>query len=106
MKPIGGWGNEAIEVMFQAINKEDKVDQVFLICDAPPNNQFEVKSKREHKGEEYWKKAGFPLTTFAKELSILGNRRCPVHTVLLHSRCIILQKNVRQITDGYDMGMS
>lgn len=35
--PKGGWGNEAIEVFFQSLNKEDKIDQVILIGDAAPN---------------------------------------------------------------------
>jgi hypothetical protein len=44
--PKGGWGNEAIEVFFQSINKEDNIDQVILIGDAAPNPPNEVIFKR------------------------------------------------------------
>lgn len=35
--PDGGWGNEALEVLFQRLNREDKLDQVIIIGDAAPN---------------------------------------------------------------------
>jgi hypothetical protein len=42
-----GWGNEAIEVLFQYINdKLKKVDGLILIGDAPPNTPEHVKRKR------------------------------------------------------------
>lgn len=50
MGPKGGAGNEAMEVLFQAINKEEVVDQVILIGDAAPNTIDEVPRKRAVKG--------------------------------------------------------
>lgn len=43
----GGWGNEAIEVLLQAVNKEEKVDQLIIIADAAPNEESEVTLKRK-----------------------------------------------------------
>ena len=53
MGPKGGAGNEAMEVLFQAINREEVVDQVILIGDAAPNTTDEVPRKRAVKGEPY-----------------------------------------------------
>ena len=63
MSVSGGWGNEAIEVCFQAINKMNNVSQVVLIGDAPGNTDYDVIENREMRGEEYWVKNGFPKTT-------------------------------------------
>jgi hypothetical protein len=40
VQPKGGWGNEALEVLFQCLNKEEKIDQVILIGDAAPNSYY------------------------------------------------------------------
>lgn len=45
-----GWGNEAIEVAMQAINKEEDVDQVIIIADAAANTEEEVPYKRRNLG--------------------------------------------------------
>ncbi len=37
VRPQGGQGNEAIEVLFQKINAEKLLDQIILIGDAGPN---------------------------------------------------------------------
>jgi hypothetical protein len=66
--PKGGWGNEAIEVLFQFLNREEKIDQVILIGDAAPNLPQEVTSKRKGKGDAYWIGKGFPATHFEKEI--------------------------------------
>jgi hypothetical protein len=45
-----GWGNEAVEVLFQYINdKLNKIDMLILIGDAPPNTPEHVKRKRNPK---------------------------------------------------------
>jgi hypothetical protein len=36
--PKGGWENEALEVLFQFLNREEHIDQVILIGDAAPNS--------------------------------------------------------------------
>jgi hypothetical protein len=53
-------------VLFQYLNKEEKIDQVLLIGDAAPNNPSEVNRKRLSKGEHYWTSKGFPITYFEK----------------------------------------
>lgn len=65
MGPKGGSGNEAMEVLFQAINKEE-VDQVILIGDAAPNTDEDVTRKRSLKGESYWNGNGFPATNMTQ----------------------------------------
>jgi hypothetical protein len=52
--PKGGWGNEAVELTLQAVNKLDQVSQMILIGDAAWNQINEVKAKRASKGEGYW----------------------------------------------------
>jgi len=64
--PKGGAGNEAMEVLFQAINKEELIDQVILIGDAAPNTPEEVPRKRGQKGEPYWNSNGFPATNISQ----------------------------------------
>jgi hypothetical protein len=49
-------------VLFQAINREEVVDQVILIGDAAPNTIDEVPMKRSNRGEPYWNSNGFPAT--------------------------------------------
>lgn len=66
MGPKGGAGNEAMEVLFQAINREEVVDQVILIGDAAPNTTDEVPRKRAVKGEPYWNSNGFPATNMTQ----------------------------------------
>jgi hypothetical protein len=56
----GGMGNEAVEVGLAHVLSEharEKVDQVLLIGDMPPNTQTEVISRRAscHSGEATWK---------------------------------------------------
>jgi hypothetical protein len=56
----GGLGNEAVEVGLAHVLAEharEKVDQVLLIGDMPPNTRAEVTSKRAsyHSGEATWK---------------------------------------------------
>lgn len=51
VSPSGGWGNEAIQIFMQAVNKSPyKIDQVILIGDAAANTIEEVKIKRGEKG--------------------------------------------------------
>ena len=80
MSVSGGWGNEAIEVCFQGINKMENVSQIVLIGDAPGNTDAEVIEKRAMRGEEYWNKYDFPMTTQGKELEELKAKRIPIHT--------------------------
>jgi hypothetical protein len=46
----GGWGNEAIEVLFQYLNRLIDIDQVILIGDAPANTKQDVLTKRLQQG--------------------------------------------------------
>jgi hypothetical protein len=55
-----------MEVLFQAINKEELIDQVILIGDAAPNTPEEVPRKRGQKGEPYWNSNGFPATNISQ----------------------------------------
>lgn len=50
VNPLDGWGNEAIEVALQAINREEGlISQVILIGDAGYNTPQEVITKRAQK---------------------------------------------------------
>jgi len=53
-------------VLFQTINREERVDQVILIGDAAPNTSHEVTTKRGEKGETYWNGNGFPATNMTQ----------------------------------------
>jgi hypothetical protein len=44
-----------MEVLFQAINKDELIDQVILIGDAAPNTP-----------EPYWNNNGFPATNMSQ----------------------------------------
>lgn len=83
--PKGGWGNEALEVFFQALNKEEKIDQVILIGDAAPNSFQEVPLKRNNRGENYWNSNGYPITNIDKELERFLLKRSPVHSFYLNA---------------------
>jgi hypothetical protein len=49
-KNSGGWGNEALEVFMQEVNKEGVVDQIILIGDAEANAPSEIVTKRSNRG--------------------------------------------------------
>jgi len=58
----GGQGREAIEVLFQHINRTNNVDQVILIGDIAANTPQEVAQRRSWKPEAYWNQHNFPKT--------------------------------------------
>jgi len=96
--PEGGWGNEAIEIGLWHVNQEftkDEVDQVILIGDAPANSPSEVISKRNGKGESYWKTTKFSvLTDYMKELNVLKERGVKVHAFFVDRHA---ENNFREI---------
>jgi hypothetical protein len=53
-------------VLFQAINKEEVVDQVILIGDAAHNREEEISMKRSNRGEAYWNSNGFFATNMTQ----------------------------------------
>ena len=53
-------------MLFQAINKEEVVDQVILIGDAAPNRDDEISIKRNNRGEAYWNSNGFFATNMTQ----------------------------------------
>lgn len=65
IKPEGGLGNEAIEILFQNVGQQleyDKIDQIIIIGDAPANTYAEIVRHRGkfRGGEPYWS-TKFPL---------------------------------------------
>ncbi len=71
-------------MLFQFMNREEKIDQVILIGDAAPNTDSEVVTKRSRRGEQYWSGKGFPLTNFENELDkFKKTKNCPVHCFYL-----------------------
>jgi hypothetical protein len=58
IKPEGGLGNEAHEVLFYDIGKQleyDKIDQIIIIGDAPANKFEEmIKHRKKFRGDAYW----------------------------------------------------
>ena len=62
-------------------NEKEKITQVILIGDAPANKESEVSSKRNLKGENYWKTTEFAQkTTYTTELKKLRDNNVPIHT--------------------------
>ena len=91
--PAGGDGNEAIEIGLWHANHEleqgNKVSQVILIGDAPPNEPDEIKDKRAQSAltEAGWFKSKFgPITTSDTEVKKLVNRGVPVHAFFVANR--------------------
>lgn len=80
----GGLGNEAVEIGLWHANQEnekEKISQVILIGDAPPNTDQEVTQKRAHHlGEAYWQTTKFKSKTYCNtELAKLKENKIPVH---------------------------
>lgn len=84
-----GWGNEAIEIGLWHANREherEKITQIILIGDAPPNTKNEVKRKREKLGENYWQKTKFEKATYYEdELVQLMQNNIPVHAFYVNN---------------------
>ena len=87
----GGWGNEAIEIGLQHAVEEAKkcipkdgklLFQVYLIGDAAPNTQTEVKLKRER--FPYWKKT--QSVYWETELKKLQDLKVQVNTFYVNTR--------------------
>ena len=103
--PEGGWGNEAIEIgLWHAANEsetKDSISQIILIGDASANSQTEVKNKRSHLGEDYWKSTRFNQSTyFTTELQRLTARNIPVHAFYLHNGAKDSFKTIASQTSG------
>ena len=79
----GGWENEAIEIGLWHANQEnekERISQIILIGDAPPNTSNERQEKRKHFGELYWLDARFAqVTGYTDELEKLISNNIPVH---------------------------
>ena len=73
----GGWSNEAIEIGFWQANQEEKLSQIILIGDAPPNTKDEVVSKRRD-GKFSSLKYANP-TYYLDELAILKDNSIKVN---------------------------
>jgi hypothetical protein len=60
---------------------------VILIGDASPNQKDEVKRKRDHFGEKYWKTTRFAQPTYYEnELEKLVENNIPVHAFYVEER--------------------
>ena len=87
IRPSGGQGREAVEIGLAHANKEvaagddgNTVAQIILIGDMPPNTPAEVRQRRaDCRGEKYWIKCGFRLTSAAEEVKLLAEAGVPVH---------------------------
>ena len=100
----GGWGNEAIEIGLWYANKEherENITQVILIGDAPPNTKEEVKIKRNHFGEKYWRRTKFAQETYyIDELSNLVANNIPVHAFFVDTRAENKFREIAKKTGG------
>jgi hypothetical protein len=94
----GGWGNEAVEVMFQYANKLSNLNQIILITDARANRDAEVRYKRERMGEKYWIESGFPLAYDHEEIAKLKAKGIKIHTlyIKLESGASIKNKDLEE----------
>ncbi|CAF2071576.1 unnamed protein product [Rotaria magnacalcarata] len=96
----GGLGNEAIEIGLWHANQEnerEKITQVILIGDAPPNTKGEVAHRRGRYGEAYWKKTKFAqITYYEDELTKLTSNNIPVHAFYVERRA---EQSFRQIAN-------
>jgi len=103
--PLGGLGNEAIELGLWHANHEaekEGVSQVILIGDAPPNTIDEVKSKRAaYKGEDYWKNTKFRTPThYSEQVEKLRNQGILVHAFYVDERAETSFKEIASKTGG------
>ena len=96
----GGWGNEALEVFYQHINKIDEVDQIILIGDAPANERDETTSRRQSKSEKYWNDHKFPLCYAEDEVNKIIGRKIPIHSFYLNRYCQKYFESVSSRTSG------
>jgi len=78
-----GWENEAIEIGLWHANQEnekERISQVILIGDAPPNSRKEIQEKRKYFGEIYWLDTNFAqVRGYTDELEKLISNQIPVH---------------------------
>jgi hypothetical protein len=102
VKAAGGWGNEAIENCYFDINRDDRVDQVIIIGDAPGHTHAETNLRRTtSNGETYWQSRGFPLVYADSELLLLKNKRVPIHSFYIpKSKACLYFNQVSSETGG------
>jgi hypothetical protein len=79
----GGWGDEAVEIGLwhanQEASKPDGISQVILIGDMPANPVEVVQSRRDSKGEKYWRDTKFNApTNYLLEVEKLKEKDIPV----------------------------
>ena len=104
--PGAGMENEAIEVAFEYVNslmyqKNEKIDQIIVIGDAPPNTKDDVTKKRAHRGEVYWKNTKYKKSTYWEdELKSIAARNVKVNAFYLKDRAKNTFATIAQRTGG------
>jgi hypothetical protein len=100
----GGWDDEAIEVALQYANREAEkttIDQVIIIADNGPHNEWKVENGRETTyGEGYWNQAGFPKTYYKAEIQELKNKGIPVQAFYVLSNAKFSFEEMARDTGG------
>eukprot|EP01041_Mallomonas_annulata_P002329 gene2329-4529_t len=100
----GGQGNEAIEVALHHACVEDdnqKIHQIILIGDRPPNTDEEIIEKRSFCGEEYWSRTKFATPTNARsEVIKIRNKNIPVHAFYVKQYAQIFFEKISSATGG------
>ena len=94
----GGWSNEAIEIGFWQANQEEKLSQVILIGDAPPNTKDEVVWKRRD-GKFSSVKYAKP-TFYLDELAILKDNSIQVNAFYVNKQAKQSFSEIAAFTNG------
>lgn len=100
----GGWENEAIEIGLWHANQEnekERISQIILIGDAPPNTRKEIQEKRKYFGEIYWLDTHFAqVTGYTNELEKLISNNIPVHAYYVERKAKKEFEKIAKCTGG------
>ncbi|CAL6013594.1 Helicase-related_protein [Hexamita inflata] len=96
-------GQEAIEVGLNYANQErnNGLNQVIIIGDAPPNSKYQIKLARKKKGDNHWIGTEFENPCYYQdELKQLKEAEAPVHTLFMKPAAEKEFKEISRETNG------
>jgi hypothetical protein len=108
----GTWEPEAVEIGLHYVNRLSKengdnplerVNQVILIGDAPPNTrELVAKGRSEHLGEDYWRRAkDYATPTYVdEEVKALAQKEIPVHAFYVAESARLAFEEISRATNG------
>ncbi|CAG9315953.1 unnamed protein product [Blepharisma stoltei] len=103
VRPEGGQGNEAIEVGLWHINKisqNDKISQVILIGDCPPNTIDNIAEKRGARSS-YWNSSKFSsVEYYERELAKIISKQIPINAFYVDNCAKVKFEEIARLTKG------